>query len=196
MKLIAISYPGSFNDEHIIINGLFNEGLEILHLRKPDWSRGDVAKLLDMIDAKFHNRIVLHSHYELYGMYNLMGIHFTRKTMHLIDLYKYSPIHKSISCHSYEEIDRYKHVMDYCFISPVFDSISKQGYKSAINLNVLEVYAQCSQIVALGGIDVTRLRDLQDINLYGAAMLGYLWNSESVIDAFLKAKQLCFSKLK
>ena len=39
--------------------------------------------------------------------------------------------HVSVSCHSFEEIDALPFEPNYVFLSPVFDSISKQGYPSA-----------------------------------------------------------------
>ena len=36
MKLILMTTPYFFVEEHQIINALFDEGLEILHLRKPE----------------------------------------------------------------------------------------------------------------------------------------------------------------
>ena len=36
MKLILMSTPYFFVEEHQILTALFDEGLEILHLRKPE----------------------------------------------------------------------------------------------------------------------------------------------------------------
>ncbi|MFA4852318.1 MAG: hypothetical protein WC868_02965 [Bacteroidales bacterium] len=36
-KLIVITSPEPVNNEFEIINSLFNEGLECLHVRKPDY---------------------------------------------------------------------------------------------------------------------------------------------------------------
>jgi thiamine-phosphate pyrophosphorylase len=188
MKTIVISYPEEYKDEHIIINELFRNGLEIFHLRKPLYSADKIISLLDMIDAKYHKRIVLHSHYHLSE--NLKGIHFTGKTTHLIDKYKDVPCHKSISCHSIEEINEYSPCMDYCFISPVFDSISKKDYKANIDLIDLQKCNNINKTVALGGISSSNISALKGINLYGFALLGYIWNNENIIRAF-KEIQKC-----
>lgn len=191
MKLIAISYPDSYNNEHIIINHLFNNGLEIFHLRKPTWTIGEISKLLDMIDAQYHNRIVIHSHYNLCNNFNLKGIHFTSNTKHQIQKYISTPYHKSISCHSFEEIDKYKRYMDYCFISPLFNSISKEGYKSSIDIELLLQKSKETKIVALGGINDTNIKTLLNTSIYAVAVLGFIWNSTNPINAFEKAKHSC-----
>ena len=36
MKLILLTMPDFFIEEHQILTALFDEGLELLHLRKPD----------------------------------------------------------------------------------------------------------------------------------------------------------------
>lgn len=182
MKIIAISYPEKYKEEHLIINELFKNGLEIFHLRKPLWTAEQMTTLLDMIDANFHNRIVLHSHYQLRE--GLKGIHFTKKSKHLIEKYKNTNIHKSISCHSFKETQEYAKEMDYCFISPVFDSISKKGYNANIDSEELRNNANRQKLVALGGINDQNISNLRDIKLYGAAILGHIWYSDDAIKAF------------
>lgn len=197
MKLIALSYPSDYKDEHSIINTLFSSGLEILHLRKPNCNINQMISLLDKIDAKFYNRIVIHSHYELCNDYSLKGIHFTHKTRHLIEKYKDSPIHKSISCHDFIEVLKYRDTMNYCFISPVFDSISKVGYRSNISLDELSNYSKETNLVALGGINSDNIQQVKQTKLYGAAILGYLWQSIDVQKAFKEIQtQICNEEYK
>lgn len=182
MKIIAISYPEKYKEEHLIINELFKNGLEIFHLRKPLWTAEQMSTLLDMIDANFHNRIILHSHYQLRE--GLKGIHFTKKSEHLIEKYKNTDIHKSISCHSFKETQEYAKEMNYCFISPVFDSISKKDYKANIDLKALKDNAKRQKLVALGGINDENISKLRNTELYGAAILGHIWYSDNAIKAF------------
>ena len=46
MRLIAISWPSFFKEEASIINALFEQGLSVLHIRKPEASEADVEKLV------------------------------------------------------------------------------------------------------------------------------------------------------
>ena len=69
--------------------------------------------------------------------------------------------------------------MDYVFLSPIFDSISKRGYRSQFSLTELQKAAAegiiDSKVVALGGITKDKLPLLQSLHFGGAAMLGAIW---------------------
>lgn len=65
MKLIVITTPNYFVEEDKIITTLFEEGLDILHLRKPDMPAIYAERLLTLIPEKYHRRIVTHDHFYL-----------------------------------------------------------------------------------------------------------------------------------
>ena len=50
MKIIVISNPTPISKEASLINQLFDEGLSVFHLRKPDSSAQEVVLLLQEID--------------------------------------------------------------------------------------------------------------------------------------------------
>ena len=127
MKLILITTPTYFVEEDKILTTLFDEGLDILHLRKPDTAPVYAERLLTLIPEKYHKRIVVHGHFYLKKEYNLKGIHLNRRNPEPPACYSG---HISCSCHSLEEVKQYKPGCDYVFLSPIFDSISKQDYKS------------------------------------------------------------------
>lgn len=55
MKLIVVTAPTFFVEEDKIITALFEEGLDILHLRKPENSLPMYSeRLLTLIPAKYH----------------------------------------------------------------------------------------------------------------------------------------------
>ena len=56
---------------------LFAAGLPRLHVRKPGWSRAELADYLQAIEPQYRPRLVLHSHYDLAPAYGLGGIHLT-----------------------------------------------------------------------------------------------------------------------
>lgn len=66
---------------------------------------------------------------------------------------------------------------DYVFLSPIFDSISKQGYKAAFTrAELTEIRAILSQnVYALGGITFDNLKEVEQLGFCGAAMLGGFW---------------------
>ena len=75
MKLILITPPTFFVEEDKIITALFEEGLDILHLRKPDSAPMYAERLLTLIPEQFHKRIVVHENFYLKDEYKLKGIH-------------------------------------------------------------------------------------------------------------------------
>ena len=78
-----------------------------------------------------------------------------------------------------EEAAREKHKYDYVFLSPIFDSISKNGYTAAFHRGALQAAARNGSIgdnvIALGGITPERIEEAAACNFGGAAVLGYLW---------------------
>lgn len=85
----------------------------------------------------------------------------------------------SRSCHSLDEVKAWKSHCAYVFLSPIYDSISKQGYRSAFSKQVLlKASAEGiidQQVVALGGVSYQRLAEVEQLGFGGYAMLGEAW---------------------
>ena len=188
LRLIIITYPDFIAEEATKINALFDAGLEILHIRKPKASKEEYVALLDNIQSYWHSKIKIHEYFELTDDYNLLGIHLNaRNPMYKGD----KQVQISKSCHSLEElsaIDAY----DYVFLSPIFDSISKEGYASNFSDGVLKE-ASCQgiindKVIALGGIDVITLPLVKQYAFGGVAVLGSIWTGEDVVSCFAQLK--------
>ena len=54
MKLIVVTTPTFFVEEDKIITALFEEGLDVLHLRKPETPAMYSERLLTLIPDKYH----------------------------------------------------------------------------------------------------------------------------------------------
>ena len=74
MKLILITPPTYFVEENKIITDLFEEGLDILHLRKPSTAPMYAERLLTLIPEQYHKRIVVHGHFYLKEEYRLVNV--------------------------------------------------------------------------------------------------------------------------
>ncbi|MCL1942057.1 MAG: thiamine phosphate synthase [Candidatus Azobacteroides sp.] len=176
MKLIVVSPEVFLKDESSVLNRLFEEGLEILHVRKPGSKKADVEKLLQKIDPEYHSRIVLHDHFSLTDQYNLKGVHLNRRNPVFIGR---PGLSRSRSCHSFSELEQCEG-WDYLFLSPIFDSISKTGYVSGFSAEELRDASNKqiihSKIIALGGIAGSNIAGLKTYGFGGAAVLGALWN--------------------
>lgn len=80
---------------------------------------------------------------------------------------------------------------EYCFISPVFDSLSKPGHHAGIDKKELawaldEVE---TRVVALGGLD-NRTLPLLPKGCWGAAVLGAIWKEEKMSGRLARFEQL------
>ncbi len=178
IKTIIITTPSFFPKEVYYCNQLFDHGLEILHVRKPEATKEELYHFLTQIDEPYRNRIVLHNHYSLIDELHLRGVHLTAKTKDTFqfpDTYQ----HVSMSCHSFSEIDALKTSLNYCFLSPIFDSISKQGYTGNFTLTALQSYLKTTTqpVYALGGISDKNISKVIKIGFKGVALLGYIWGN-------------------
>jgi thiamine-phosphate pyrophosphorylase len=195
MKLVVISSPEKVEKEHELINALFEQGLKCFHLRKPGYTKDEMQNFLKGIHPENLRRISIHSNFELIGKYNLAGIHLTGdylKSMPenaLKEIYntaRKKNLKVSSSIHSLEELSNLSFKYDYVFFSPVFESISKEGYNSKFSqteitesLQKLKAHKVRTEIIALGGIDETKIEKIIEMNFDGAAILGAIWNDFS-----------------
>lgn len=177
MRIIAITLPNFFPGEASAIDALFAEdSIDLLHLRKPDSSTDDCRRLLDAISKEWLPRIVINDHFALCREYGLHGVHLNRRNpMPPADHHG----SLSCSCHSLQEVAERKPLMDYVFLSPIYDSISKQGYRSAFTDATLRQATADGiideKVVALGGVTRERINQLEEYGFGGAAMLGDIW---------------------
>ena len=112
MNLIAITAPTFFVEEHIILNALFEEGLDVLHLKKPDSEPIFCERLLRLIDKPWLKHIVVHDHFYLKDEFGLKGIHLNERNSEIPEDYKG---HLSRSCHSLEEVTEWKPQCNYVY---------------------------------------------------------------------------------
>jgi thiamine-phosphate pyrophosphorylase len=94
--------------------------------------------------------------------------------------------------HSLIELANYNKPFQYAFLSPIFDSISKTGYKSTYNLTDVKNYLHnnpTKKIVALGGIDEDKISIIEHVGFYGIALLGALWCNKAPVEKFKRIKK-------
>ena len=199
MQITVITPENNIRKEDEYINGMFRNGLQRLHLRKPDNSIRDNRKYIQAIDAKYHSRIILSGSFDLFTEFDLGGIHLNGSSRRDEDLRKridHVPSEKiSTSYHNWQKIVENDFPFGYVFISPVFDSISKKEYKANIDPDGAMKTKQkrasqgkyCPQIIGLGGVGINEIRPLHDYGFDGAALLGTLWMSGNAVATFTKA---------
>lgn len=189
-KRIVITMPEWVDDEAFLCHSLFSNGLQILHLRKPNASEAEMAEFIEKIEPRYRQRIVLHSHYGLVKRYGLRGVHLKMSSLNLYDEYAACGT-VSVSCHSYEEILALPFVPAYAFLSPIFESVSKVGYSSDYHFfdkdKLNETHRKGIEVVALGGITAANLSQCQRFGFDGVAVIGSVWSRpEMVADQYLQ----------
>lgn len=96
--------------------------------------------------------------------------------------------------HSLKELEECKEKYEYAFLSPVFDSISKQGYKGKFDLQELKNSPLLrreagGEIIALGGIDEYTIAEAISVGFKGVAVLGAVWMSDDPLKKFKELKR-------
>ena len=203
--LVVISSPTAVADEAIIINALFDEGLEVLHLRKPDYGKDEIRSLMEKIKPQYYNRIALHHHHELADDFGINRLHYSeanrppnpqkglQQPLACIE----APLgglgaFLSTSIHNVEDYKNLSSSFAYTFFGPVFDSISKVGYTSSLSGDfVFPVEPGLPKVIAMGGIDPANIQKAKEMKFDGVAVLGTIWskpeNSISQFKALQKA---------
>ena len=69
MKYIGITEEHPIEQENRLITALLDNGLDLIHLRKPKYSGEKTEQLLLSIPPRYYDRIVLHDHFELAEKY-------------------------------------------------------------------------------------------------------------------------------
>lgn len=181
MKLIVITAPYFFVEEDKIITLLFEEGLDVLHLRKPETSAMFSERLLKLIPEKYHKRIVTHEHFYLKEEYKLMGIHLNIRNPK--EPHDYAGT-VSCSCRSLDELRKKKHFYDYVFLKGIYDSdpdsnnfmnFSAEELRKAVKEGLID-----TNVMAFGGISPENIHEVKDIGFGGAVIMNDLWEKFDV----------------
>ena len=177
MLTIAITQPYAIDSEDAIIRHLLANGFDIVHLRKPGADIDYCRELLELLTPSERARIVIHDHYVLYEEYALRGVHLNRNISTYPSHYRGS---RTRSCHTLEEVTKYKNECDYLFLSPIFDSISKRDYRSKFSHEELLMASNDgiidNKVIALGGVTPDKVDYLKSLHFGGVAMMGALIN--------------------
>jgi thiamine-phosphate pyrophosphorylase len=204
MKAIVFSPNRTVENEVELVKRLFQEGLEIYHLKKSGYSSGRTKHYIQSIPEEYHNRIVLHNHHHLVKKFNLKGIHFPsadrkkrfRTWFKIKRLKRKRPwITVSTSFHTINKLEDYNDLYDYVFLSPIFDSITRNDYQGGFKEYSLTNALNHSnyKVVALGGVDYNKLESLNRMGFYGCALKGSIWTGKDPIDGFKAVWEKCKS---
>lgn len=194
--MIVLISPGmDVANEIAVLHQLFEVGLQYYHLRKPRKNYEDHVAYLEKIDPQYYDRIVVHYFHELLNHYPLKGIHFQEMarqkhlevpSVYFMDL-NLKMFGKTISSsfHHPEDIAHATFEFDYHLLSPVFSSISKEGYQGkGFDVNKMD-----KRIIGMGGVTSENLKAFTELGYQGVGVLGGIWLSQNPVATFIKMKK-------
>lgn len=206
-KIALITLPEFVDGEADVINELMEDGLQLLHVRKPlpqftgeilsERHRERVRGLIEGVDKRYRKRMTMHYDVDMAKEMGLGGVH-VRLGVKDEGLEFKDGLRLSCSCHSIEEAkEAEKRGMEYFFLSPIFDSVSKVGYKSAFDVRILEEMKWNGvineKVFALGGVTKENVKMLMDMGFGGCGVIGSVWgdgkNRKKIVDRFAELRE-------
>src|ERR1700729_91473 len=154
--LAVVTLPVELPGEAEYLEGLLEAGVERLHLRKPGKV---VEELLVQLAPRWRSKLVVHGDAKLAAKYGVERVHRVSST----------------SVHSWDEFRVLPEGLEYAFISPVFDSISKPRYRAAADLLEIPSGRLPCRPVGLGGVSADTIGLMITRGWTGAALLGWIW---------------------
>ncbi|MDO6435035.1 thiamine phosphate synthase [Flavitalea sp. BT771] len=192
--LAVITAEATWAGEEDCLCAMLEAGVEKLHIRK----REGAEALLKRLALRWGSRLVLHGGMEAVELARAYGVPQVHGHWHKpwegMGGNDAGPggrrILLSASLHSWEEVRAVvPGRLEYVFLSPLFDSISKPGYRAGEGLlRRPEGVAPCG-LIGLGGIDKDTIGQVIEHGWDGAAVLGAIWEKPSeAVERFLHLK--------
>lgn len=193
MKIIVYTLPYKIGGESKLINELFYNGLEELHIRKPLYNISELRILINEIHVTHHSKIVIHNHFSLVDEFNLKGIHIEYNYFNNIFgklLYKLKYKHRN-----YKIVSSFNPLKNNCLdtscfdeisIGPIYNKVSENNYSQQINSFILKGLTTKLNIPFnfVGGINSSNFESLGRLNPKGMILQSGIWKSPNTLNAF------------
>ena len=204
MKIIVYTPESRVEREIELIAGMLSAGADYLYLRRQGEDDAYWMAYAEQLPFADQGKIFTSSFRVLHEM-GLDGFHFTGKAIAGLDkqdlvenlkMLEQSGKKSSATVRSLEELQQLDGHLDILLFSPVFESISKPGYRQDRNLEALKDYLQKrtskTAVFAQGGINFDRIEEVKSLGFDGIALLGALWvRSGPVMSDFEKIVAKC-----
>ena len=198
MKLIVMTQPTFFVEEDKILTALFDEGLDTLHINKPNSEPLYEERLLSMLPKSCYDDVVVHQHYYLKQEYDLKGIHINDPETPTPDGFRK---HVTRSTKNIGDLKEMKRQCDYVMLHSLFDSLHND-YKASLTIEEMQDARKKGlidkKVYALGGMSLENIQIAKDLGFGGVVICGDLWNRfniqhetdfHALIDHFKKLKK-------
>ena len=178
MKILVSDNKQKLNETRTVKSFLSCES-NLFHLRRYESLEEDVATFLSSFSEEERKQIVLNHHHFLASEFGINRLHFSEKDRIEIGDEKIEKLHSlgfilSTSVHTVEDFEKLTSVFEYAFLSPVFDSISKENYK-AVTFDLANIRKDI-KLIALGGVTIENFNEALNLGFDGVAFLGGVWN--------------------
>ncbi len=174
MKLAIMTKPTFFVEEDKILTTLFEEGMENLHLRKPESSPIYAERLLSLLSENFYRRITVHDHFYLKNEYGLGAIHIDTPNTPLPEGYKGK---FSRTCTELCQLKDAKKKAEYVFLNVnsnenniLSSEIISQEIKNAAKNGMIDKH-----VYAIGGMNIDNVKVAKDLGFGGVVICEDLW---------------------
>jgi thiamine-phosphate pyrophosphorylase len=165
MKLVLMSTPNFFVEEHHILTALFDEGLEMVHLDKPNSEPVFCERLLSLLPESYRRLIVTHDHFYLQNEYELKGIHLSERNPQVPAGYKGCV---SCSCDSIDSLSQAKKDRDHVLFDVT--DIDLSTLKDASKRKLID-----KKVFATGDIDLDNVSQIADCGFGGVVLQEAIW---------------------
>jgi thiamine-phosphate pyrophosphorylase len=181
MEIALLSSPTPVAREAERINDYLDLGPAVFHLRKPALPETAMVRLLERISVDHLSKVALHSHHHIADALGITRLHYPEPLRGItppdvLEEQSAKGIKLSTSVHQVDTLWDLPEVFSYAFLSPIFPSISKQGYGGPFEA---EKWAKVKEspisTYGLGGIDHLNLPILKTMGFEGAALMGSIW---------------------
>ena len=166
-----------FVEEDKILTSLFEEGMENLHLCKPDSEPVYSERLLTLLSEDYYKKITVHDHFYLREEFGLKGIHLYDPNSEKPYGYKGNI---TCTCRSISELQDAKKKFDYVFLRTVFDSQNNAEHKQTLTCEELKEAGKKGlidkHVYAMGGVCLDNIRQAKDYGFGGVVVCSDLWN--------------------
>ncbi len=173
MKLVILTQPQYFVEEDKILEALFEEGLDDLHLYKPGESPLYAERLLTLLSEDYHHKITVHDHFYLKDEFRLGGIHLDEMSQEKPDRYKGKV---SRTCTLADDIRQAKKKSRYIFLHT---GITEPGTPLTASADLYKASRQGlidKYVYAYGGMTLDNVSSAHDLG-FGGIVIGHdLWS--------------------
>jgi len=169
------------------IEAALKGGVRAIQLREKNLSEGELrtlAKDVLKLTQKYNALLIINHRADLAHDIGADGVHLTESSPAVRKIRKQFPgLLIGKSTHSLQSAMRAQHQgADFVTFSPVYDTPSKQQYGSPQGLEKLQQVCAGLDlpVLALGGIDLSRITPVLEQGAFGVALIRGIWNSPDI----------------